>query len=109
MFAFSYDTPIAVDIPLLTFIVGSLIPLVVAVLTKANASSSVKATANVVLSVVGGVVAFLLAHDGEATGIELVTAAIAAYLASGVAYTHFHKPTGLAPTVAAKTAGVGIG
>ena len=100
---------IQLDVTVVTFVLGSLVPLVVALATKLNASSSVKAVVNVVVSVTVGVCGFLLAHDGATTPLALVGAVITAYLGSGVSYQHFWKPTGVAPAIQASTANVGIG
>lgn len=100
---------ISVDVALLTFVLGSLVPLVVAILTKANASSGIKAVANVVLSIVAAVCTDLIAQGGKASVIQVLTVAIAAYVASGVTYTHFWKPTGIAPALQTSTAEFGVG
>lgn len=93
----------------LAFLVGSVVPLLVALLTKLKASPRVKAAANLVVSIVAGVVTFLSTTNGRATFLELAGAAIAAYLASGVAYHNFWKPTGVAPVVNRSTPKLGIG
>lgn len=103
-------TPIVqVNVAILGFVAGPLAALVTAVLTKASASAGVKAVVNVVLSIVGGVAAYLIAHDGSASVLAIATVAIETYLASGVTYNHFLKPTGIAPAVTKATAGVGLG
>lgn len=98
-----------VDVALLNFVLGSLVPLVVALVTKANASSGVKAVVNVVLSVVVGTGGYLVAHDGKTSVVALLSSAVTAYLASGVTYQNLWKPTGTAPAIEARTAGVGLG
>lgn len=103
------DTIIQLDVTVVTFVLGSLVPLVVALATKLNASSSLKAAVNVVLSIIVGVGGYLLANDGETTLLALAGAAITAYLASGVTYQNLWKPTGTAPEIQLKTRNVGIG
>ena len=102
-------TTFHLNVALLSFITGSVIPLLVALVTKLNARSHIKAIANVVLSVVAGTVAYLVEHNGAANATQLVGAVIAAYLASGVTYQNFWKPTGVAPKVAAATPNAGLG
>lgn len=98
-----------VDVTLLTFVLGSLVPLLTAVLTKVRASSGVKAIVNVLLSVVTGTASYWLLHDGKSTLVGLATAAITAYLASGVTYEHLWKPTNVAPSLHKNTAEFGVG
>lgn len=94
----------------LAFIVGSLMPLLTALLTKVNASSAVKGTLNLVLSIIGGVVsAFVTAGDAGLTVLQIGTAAIAAYLASQVAYSGLWKPTGATGAIADSSKGIGLG
>ena len=100
---------IQVDVVLLNFLVGSLIPLLTALFTKVNASSGLKSTVNLVLSLVTGTAGYLLLHDGAATVVALATHAITAYLGSGVSYQNLWKPTGVAPAIQASTADVGVG
>ncbi len=79
-----------VDVTVLNFIVGSLVPLLVAVFSKINASSSLKAILNLGLSVLGGVASALLLTDGETTFLGIATSVITVQLPGS------HKVAGLA-------------
>lgn len=100
---------VQVDVTVLNFIVGALVPLLVAVLSKVNASSGLKAVLNLGLSILAGVASTLLLTDGETTFLGIATSAITVYLASGVTYQNLWKPTAVAPAVAEKTSGFGLG
>lgn len=78
---------------------GTIIPLLTGLVTKFQASSQVKAVVNLVLSILAGGVSYLIENDGSGTWMELVTAMVAVYLASGVSYTNLWKPTGAATKV----------
>ena len=95
--------------PWIVFLSGSLVPLFVAVLARANASSSTRALLNVILSIVAGVIAFLSQHAGVASFLDLASAAVAAYLAAVASYHSLWKPTGVTGAINAKTPNVLIG
>lgn len=100
---------IQVDVTVLAFVSGSLVPLLTALVTKLNAGSRLKALVNLGLSIVAGVVAYLVTVDGSTTVLGLLTAVISTYLASGVTYSNLWKPTGAAPALQSATADTGIG
>ena len=100
---------IQVDVTVLAFLSGSVVPLLTALATKLRASSRVKAITNLVLSVVAGTVAYLVGVDGSTDVIGLLSAVISTYLASGVTYSNLWKPTGAAPALQSATADSGIG
>lgn len=98
---------IELDSVTLALLTGPLVPLLVALLTKEGAPSWLKATVNVVLSFAAGALAYLQQHG--ASTWQLVLNAGLAYLASGVSYQNFWKPTQLAGRVQALTGNVGLG
>lgn len=100
---------IQVDVTLLTFLAGSLIPLLTAVVTKWRASSRLKAIVNLSLSVLAGVVAYLVGVEGETTVLGLLAAATTTYLASGTTYSNLWKPTGATSVLQQVTQDIGIG
>lgn len=102
-------TNIHVDVITLGFIAGTVIPLIVALLTKSSASSSVKAVANLVLTAIGAAVALLIANNGTAPWTDVAAAAAAVFLASGSSYSHAWKPLGVSSAIATKTRGFGVG
>jgi hypothetical protein len=91
-------------------LLGVLVPLLVALITKRFASSAVKSIANLVLSAVAGVVAPIIAGDKLPNSIgEVFNAILNAFIVSIVAYYGLFKPTGAADAVASSTAGFGLG
>lgn len=100
-------TVITVPVSILAYISGAVMPLVTGFVTHLNAPSPVKAVLNLALSLAAGVVAAFIAHTGTLTVGEIITAAVQAYLASGVAYIAFWKPTGIAPAV--NSSGLSLG
>ena len=100
---------VQVDVVLLNFLVGSLIPLVTALLTRFNASSAAKTAVNVTTSLLAGTGGYLLLHDGKASVVALATHAIAAFLASGVTYQNVWKPTMTTQRLGYKTQNFGVG
>lgn len=100
---------IQVDTTVLAFLAGTVVPLLVALVTKLESSSRIKAVANLVLSMVTGGIAYLVAHEGDGNVLDLIAAMIAVYLASGVAHHNLWKPTGVTNATQRKTASVGVG
>lgn len=103
------NSVIELDVTVLAFLAGTVIPLLTALITKLRASSGVKAVCNLVLSVIAGGVAHLIANEGASTWMELVTAMVAVYLASGVSYQNLWKPTGVTLKIGETTSTKGIG
>jgi hypothetical protein len=102
---------IHVNTDLLAFAAGAAVPLVVAVFTKLHASSKTKAVLKVVLSIVGGVIAALLASDtpGTLSVLQILDVCVKTYLGGVATYHSLWKPTGATAKIAAKTANVGFG
>jgi hypothetical protein len=100
---------IELDVMLLNFLLGVVMPLVTAALTKITASPGLKSTFNLVASLVAGSLGYLIAHDGRTTWYELLTYAFTTYLASGVSYQNLWRPNGVAPAIQVKTRNVGVG
>lgn len=103
------DTILQVNVETVAFLAGVVVPIVVGLLTKLNASSGVKAVLNLVLSIAVGALAAFTAHEGTLTVAQLVSACATAFVASGVSYNHFWKPTGAAPAVQEIAPNFGIG
>lgn len=100
---------IELDVTVVAFIVGTVMPLLTAVLTKLSASSGIKAIVNLALSAGAGVLALFTASGGKTTWYEIVGAVVAAYLASGVSYQNLWKPLKVAPALQESTQGFGVG
>lgn len=93
----------------LTRMLGIAIPILVGVVSKKVASQGLKATLNALLSAIGGSLIYLFAADGALNAAGFVNAVINTFLVSIATYYGVWKPTGLAGTVAEKTANFGIG
>lgn len=100
---------IELDVQLLSLLLGSGIPLLVALTAKLGASSEIKSVMNLILSVMAGGLAWAIENSGAFTWQEALTAAVSAYLASGVAYQNLWKPTKIAEKVSVKTPNLGLG
>jgi hypothetical protein len=90
-------------------LLGLLIPLLTALLTKKLASQGLKAVVTLISSVLLGSIAYLVAADGGYDWEGFVNAFINAFLPAIAAYYGLWKPTGVAGTVANKTARFGVG
>lgn len=86
-------------------VLGLLVPLAVALLTRINASSAVKSVANIALSAVAATVAMIVGADGGWDWGGFFNAWFNAFLTGIVAYYGALKPMGIAPKVAANTPG----
>ena len=84
------------------------IPIIIGLITKSSASGGLKSTLNVVVSAfVTGVTTLL--DNANATVAGTLRSFIFTAVASFAAYYGVWKPNGVAGTVAAKTAGFGVG
>lgn len=103
---------IEVDVAALTFVVGTLIPVLVALVTKAHASPGVKAVITALLSAVAGAASLAIAGEGK---IDVAHVAVSIGVAWFTAITtHFGllKPvgvTGAEGAVAQSTRRIGVG
>lgn len=102
-------TTIVLSVSVWTFISGTLIPLVTGVITKQVASSAVKSICTAVLSTIAGLVTSAMTHDGTLYLEDSLMAVMVTFITAISAYYGFLKPTGIAPTVQAKTASLGVG
>lgn len=95
------------DVQFLTFLVGTVVPIVVGVLAHSRASAALKGFLNLTLSALAGVVIVLIARDGVWTAAVGV-GAFYAWVASVGTYFGFLKPAGIAAAVAKAVPG-GVG
>ncbi len=100
---------IQIDVTALSFVVGVLIPLLVALLTKVNASRTVKAVLNLGLSAIAGAVVVAIQASGNINVQNLVVGVGTTWIASIVSYYGVHDPTGSASAVAGIAPNVGLG
>ncbi len=97
------------DIPTLNLIFGVVIPLLVGLVTRLNASGGVKAVLNAGLSALAGVVSVWIELDGS---LVLKTALISFLSTWGISiltYYGLYKPTGVTASLQSATARFGIG
>lgn len=95
------------DMGLLALLTGVIVPLLVGLLTKLNASSNVKAFANLGLTALGAALATVNEVDFD-WKIFAVNFGVAWAVSIG-SYYGFYKPTGTAEKVANIAPGVGVG
>lgn len=103
------DITFNVDVTLLTLLFGTVIPLLVGLVTSTSASSRFKAVANTVLSALAGGLAVAIAADGKVVLATVLTAMVQSFVASNASYHGLWKPTGAAPSVANITGDAGLG
>ncbi|CAB4176523.1 hypothetical protein UFOVP978_39 [uncultured Caudovirales phage] len=87
---------------------GLLVPVLVAILTKLNASRAVKAISNAFLSAVAAWIATVMPGSPiswKQAGISILTA----WGVSTLSYYGFWKPTGITSSVASQTENFGVG
>lgn len=102
-------TVLQLPVAALSFVVGSLIPLLVAVVAKAGLSSTVKTWINVALSAVAGALAPVIAAQGKLDVWQFITSIFIAATSSAAFHQGVWKPSGISGAVQRATAGFGIG
>lgn len=100
---------VEVDVHILSLILGTVIPLLVGILTKINASSGVKAVANAFLSALAGVLTTLINAGGVFEWRSVVLTTLLTWVVSVATYYGLYKPTKTAQVVQLKTANFGVG
>lgn len=100
---------VQIDVSALNFVVGVLIPILVALLTKLNASRGLKAVINLGLSAIAGAVVVAIQASGAVDVGHVVISIGTTWIVSIASYYGLTAPTGVAPAVASATAGVGVG
>lgn len=100
---------ITLDVPTLTLLVGTVVPFLVALVSKEVASSRLKGVLNAALSAVGGALVVLLDNGGTANLNELINAGVFTFITSVATYYGIWKPSGATAKVAEKTGKFGVG
>lgn len=103
------ETLISLDAATLTRLLGLLVPLLVATITKKYASAGLKGFLNLVASAVVGSLVYLVAENGGYDWTGFVNASLDTFMTSIIAYYGVLKPTGLAGSFTNATAGFGFG
>jgi VIT1/CCC1 family predicted Fe2+/Mn2+ transporter len=85
------------SLEMLSALVGSLLPMLVAVVNRSHWAPAVKGLVVVVSSIVAGAVTAWL--NGQLNGLRWTESALIIAGAAVVAYKHFWQPTGIAPAI----------
>jgi ABC-type Fe3+-siderophore transport system permease subunit len=88
---------VTMSLEMLSALVGSLLPMLVAVVNRSHWAPAVKGLVVVLSSVAAGAVTAWLA--GSLTGLRWTESALIIVGAAVVAYRHFWQPTGIAPAI----------
>ena len=105
------ESQVILDAQTISFLCGIVIPLIVGVLTKINASDGLKAVVNALLSALAGALA-TFTQTGLTSDVDwktLVISILSVWVVSVATYYGIWKPTGVAGTVNVKTGNFGIG
>jgi hypothetical protein len=107
---------VTIDVATLSFLIGTIIPIAVALVTKQTASRGIKAAVNALLSIAAGVLSVYVSEaQGEIVSIDVaafVTAVGAAWITSIATHYGLLKPTGITGgegIVQSATPNLGIG
>lgn len=100
---------VQVDVQGLALLLGTIVPLVVALVNKSRANRALKSLSNVLLSALAAVIALWAKNDLNTDLWTSLNAFITALTASIASYYGVWKPTGVAPAIAGATGDVGIG
>ena len=99
---------VTVEIQYLSALIGVIIPLLVGLLTKLEASPGVKAIANALLSAITGVVTQIIETGGTFIPSEAIVAVLLTWVVSVATYYGLWKPTHASEVVQLKTAKFGV-
>ena len=100
---------IHVNTELLSLLAGTVVPLLVGLLTKLKASDAVKAILNALLTTIGGAVATAAGAGGSIAWQTWFLNIGLTWFASIATYYGFYKPVGVAQKIAGRTPNFGIG
>lgn len=90
-------------------IAGPVVTLLTGLITKLDASSGLKRVVAMALSAIAGVLAQIVAADGNLDIGPIIESALLAFGSSVVAYYMALRPTGLSPKVNGATSDFGLG
>src|SRR5688572_20598191 len=102
------DTVITLDLTTWAFLGGTIVPILVGLLTKLNAPPALRGLVNLILSAVAGLVAVAVTQDGVLDKASVV-AGFMALVASVGTYYGVLKPMGVTGAVQRATANFGLG
>lgn len=104
--------PVVLDVNTLNVLIGTAIPLLVALLAKWSASSALKAVMNAVLSAAAAALQVVLAGCADMCPLEwtpFLSTFFVTWVTSIASYYGLWKPTETAVKVQSKTANFGVG
>jgi len=102
------DTVITLDLTTWAFLGGTIVPILVGLLTKLNAPPALRGLVNLILSAVAGLIAVAVTQDGVLDKASIV-AGFMALVASVGTYYGVLKPLGVTGAVQRATADFGLG
>lgn len=97
------------DISWLAFAAGTLVPLLVGLITRLSAPSWLKAGLNAVLSVAAGGLAVAIEADGAVELSTWLANMGVAWVTAMATYLGWWKPSGISPALNRRTARIGVG
>lgn len=101
---------LALNAQTIAFAIGLAVPMLVAVLAKANVPTSVKVVLNLALTAVAGAAGALIGADGSSFDLNgFASAWLAAFVASTGAYHTVYKPSGATDNLNVITGNFGVG
>jgi hypothetical protein len=92
---------IVLDVALLSILVGTVLPILVGIVTTKVESRKLKGGLLIALSAIGGILTTAIAGDGVITK-ETAVAALVSYIAATASYYGVWKPQGVAELVQTK-------
>lgn len=104
------EVEVLLDAQTISLLCGVVIPLLVGVLSKVNASSGLKAVLNALLSALAGALA-TFTQTGLSNGVDwktLIISILSVWIVSVATYYGVYKPTGVAGSVIAATSRFGL-
>lgn len=102
------ETIITLDLTTWAFLGGTIVPILVGLVTKLNAPSALRGLINLILSAVAGLIAVAITQDGVLDKASIV-AGFMALVASVGTYYGVLKPMGITGAVQRATANFGLG
>lgn len=97
------------DATLITLLGGTLIPLLVGIVTKLHAQPGLKALMNAGLTAANGALAVTIPAGASWAWKPFLVYWVTSFVTSSATYYGIWKPTGVAPAIQQSTAGVGLG
>lgn len=98
-----------VDVAALSFVLGTIIPALVALLTKSGAHPGIKAVLNALLTAIAGVVSLAIIDEGQIVFSQALSSIAMVWFSSVATHYGLLRPTGVSRALASSTSNFGIG